>query len=82
MVNMATATIPAAQRGDAHRVVEYAVAMSRSSEVREFDPVVVPIVEEFEISMSEWLAGLRGDDEPVVLPVSTAELLADTRAES
>lgn len=54
--------------------------MSIPSELHEIDPVVVPIVEEFEITMDEWLAGLRGD-EPLTLSISTAQLLADARAE-
>ena len=33
------------------------------------------------MSMDEWLADLR-DGEPLILSVSTAELLADARAES
>lgn len=55
--------------------------MSNSSGTHEVDPVVVPIVEEFELSMDEWLAGLVGD-EPLALPISTADLLAAARAES
>ena len=43
--------------------------------------MVVPIAEEFAMSMDEWLAGLRGI-EPMILSVSTAQVLADARAES
>ena len=55
--------------------------MSSHSELHEIDPVVVAISEEFEMSMDEWLAGLRGT-KPSVLPISTVQLLADARAES
>ena len=55
--------------------------MSSPSELHEIDPVVVPIAEEFAMSMDEWLAGLRGI-EPMILSVSTAQVLADARAES
>ena len=55
--------------------------MRDPSEIREIDPVVVPIDEEFELSMDDWLAGVRRD-EPLVLPESTASLLAAARAES
>ena len=61
--------------------LRYALGMSIPSELHETDPVVVPIAEAFEMSMDEWLADLR-DGEPLILSVSTAELLADARAES
>ena len=61
--------------------LRYALGMSSPSELHEIDPVVVPIAEEFEISMDEWLADLR-DGEPLILSLSTAQLLADARAES
>ena len=61
--------------------LRYARRMSSPSELHEIDPAVVPIAEEFEMSMDEWLADLR-DGEPLILSVSTAELLADARAES
>ena len=54
--------------------------MSEPAEVRELDPVIVPIPEDFAVTMDDWLAGLRGD-EPVVLPTSTAEMLAEARTE-
>ena len=55
--------------------------MSSPSELHEIDPVVVPIAEEFEMSMDEWLAGLRGI-KPSVFSISSVQLLADVRAES
>ena len=59
----------------------YALDMSRPVELHEIDPVVVPIAEEFEMSMDEWLASLR-DVGSTILSLSTAQLLADARAES
>ena len=64
----------------AQSLLRYARGMSSPSELHEIDPVVVPISEEFEMSMDEWLAGLRGI-KPSVLPISTVQLLADARAE-
>ena len=55
--------------------------MSSPSELHEIDPIVVPIVEEFTITVGEWLAGLQGP-EPLVLSTPTAQLLAEARAES
>jgi hypothetical protein len=55
--------------------------VSEPSEIREIDPAVVPIVEEFELTMDDWLASVRGD-EPLVLAVSLAELLAEARADT
>lgn len=55
--------------------------MSSPAELHEIDPVVVPIAEEFEMSMDEWLASLR-DAEPTILSLPTAQLLADARTES
>lgn len=55
--------------------------MSDPSDTRETGPVVVPIVEEFDLSMDEWLATLRRD-ELIELPESTADLLAAARSES
>lgn len=54
--------------------------MSKPAEVRELDRVIVPIPEEFAGTMDDWFAGLRGD-EPVVPPMSTAEMLAEARTE-
>lgn len=53
--------------------------MSEPTEVRELDPVIVLIPEDFVVTMDDWLAGLRR--EPVVLPMSTAEMLAEARTE-
>lgn len=57
----------------------YAPAVSEPTEVRELDPVIVLIPEDFVVTMDDWLAGLRR--EPVVLPMSTAEMLAEARTE-
>jgi hypothetical protein len=55
--------------------------MRDAFEIREIDPVVVPILDEFEVSLNDWLATVRRD-EPVVLPEPTANLLAAAHAES
>jgi len=55
--------------------------MSSPSEFHEIDPAVVAIVEEFTMSMDDWLADVQGV-EPMVLSVSTAQLLAGARDES
>lgn len=55
--------------------------MSTPSEVKELDPVVVPIPDAFDVTMDEWLAGLRGE-EPRALRRSTVELLDEARSES
>ena len=62
------------------KLPRYALDMSSPVELHEIDPVVVPIAEEFETSMDEWLASLR-DGEPSTLSLSTAQLLGDARAE-
>ena len=66
---------------EAQSLLRYALCMSSHSELHEIDPVVVAISEEFEMSMDEWLAGLRRIKSSV-LPTSTVQLLADARAES
>lgn len=55
--------------------------MSARSGRGDLDPVVVPIVEEFDVSMDDWLASLRGAA-PIELATPTAELLAAARAET
>ena len=54
--------------------------MARRAEDFELDPVVVPIPSDAEVSITEWLRSLR-HDEPLVLEVSGAELVAEARAE-
>ncbi len=55
--------------------------MSARSGLGDLDPVVVPIVEEFDVSMDDRLASLRRA-EPIELSTPTAELLAAARAET
>ena len=55
--------------------------MSSPSVLHEIDRVFVAMVEEFAMSMDEWLAAVRGV-EPMVLSVPTARLLAEARGES
>ena len=45
------------------------------------DPVVVPIPDDFDGTMDEWLVSVRGD-EPRTLPRSTAALLDEARSEA
>lgn len=52
-----------------------------TSERWQNDPAVVPLVDNFEVSMDAWLESVRCD-EPLALSVPTAELLAHARAES
>lgn len=51
------------------------------SKDKELDPVVVPIPDDFDVTMAEWLASVRGD-EPRTLPRATAELLDEARSEA
>lgn len=53
--------------------------MARRAEDFELDPVVVPIPDDGEGSVDEWLASLL-HDEPIELPIPAAQLLADVRA--
>lgn len=55
--------------------------MSSPSTVKEGDPVVVPIPDDFDTTMDEWLAGLRGEA-PRSLARSSAELLDEARSDS
>lgn len=57
------------------------MGMSNVSGLDEIDPVVVPIVEDLEMTFDEWLTSLH-DDQPFVLTPSAAELLAAARAET
>ncbi len=54
--------------------------MARLAKDIELDPVVVPILDERDLSMDDWLASLL-HDEPVELSISGADLVAEGRAE-
>lgn len=55
--------------------------MDISSKNRKLHPSVVPIPDDLDLTMDEWLTSLRGE-EPRTLPGSTAELLdEDGRAD-
>lgn len=55
--------------------------MARRAQDIELDPAVVPIGDAPSGSFEDWLAGLERGDEPTVLPVSAAHLVAEGRAE-
>lgn len=54
--------------------------MARLANNIELDPVVVPIPDDRDLSMDDWLASLI-HDEPVELSISGADLVAEARAE-
>lgn len=45
----------------------------------EIDPVVVPILDNSDLDIDEWLASLRLCEDPIDLPVPAAELVAEAR---
>ena len=55
--------------------------MTIHSKGKELGPVVVPIPDDFDGTMDEWLVSVRGD-EPRTLPRSTAALLDEARSEA
>lgn len=48
----------------------------------ELDPAVVPIGDVPPGSFEDWLTGLERDDEPTVLSVTAAQLVAEGRSET
>jgi len=48
----------------------------------ELDPVVVPIPDDSDLGIVEWLASLRLGEDPIELLVPAAELVAEARGES
>ena len=54
--------------------------MAKRVEDFELDPVVVPIIQDFDVTIDEWLASLRRD-EPLIMAVSGAELVAEARSD-
>jgi hypothetical protein len=48
----------------------------------ELDPAVVPIPDDVQGDVDEWLHSLRRDAEPVQLDVTSAELVAEARDEA
>lgn len=57
----------------------YSWRMARRVKDLELDPVVVPIPDDYKLSMDDWLGSLLRS-EPVDLPISGAELVAEARA--
>lgn len=56
--------------------------MSRPVAEFELDPAVVPIPDDVEGEVDEWLSSLTGDAAPLDLDVTGAELVAEARDES
>ena len=54
--------------------------MAKRVEDVELDPVVVPIVENFDLTIEDWLVLIRRDD-PLPMVASGAELVAEARAD-
>lgn len=58
----------------------YSWRMARRAKGLEMGPVVVPIHDDYKLSMDDWLGSLLRS-EPVDLPISGADLVAEARAE-
>ena len=56
--------------------------MAKRAAHMDLDPLVVPIGDVPPGSFEDWLAGLEREDEPTVLSVSAAQLVAEGRAEA
>lgn len=55
--------------------------MTTHSKDKALNPVVVPVPDDFDVTMDEWLVSVRGD-EPRTVARATAELLDEVRAEA